>query len=139
MHHLLACADDVNLLGDNIDALKKNTETLIDCCKEVGLEVNVKRIKNMLVSRHQIERQNHDMKIANISSEDAAPFGYLSTSVTNRNLIQEEIKRILISVVVCCHSVRNLSSSRLLFRDIRVVLHKLLFCLWFCMGAKLGL
>jgi hypothetical protein len=28
-HHLLAYADDVNLLGDNIDTIKKNMETLI--------------------------------------------------------------------------------------------------------------
>jgi hypothetical protein len=27
-HQLLAYADDVNLLGDNVDAIKKNTETL---------------------------------------------------------------------------------------------------------------
>jgi hypothetical protein len=29
-HQLLEYADDVNLLGDNIDTIKKNTETLID-------------------------------------------------------------------------------------------------------------
>jgi hypothetical protein len=40
-HQLLAYADDVNLLGDNVDAIKKNTETLIDAGKEVGLEINV--------------------------------------------------------------------------------------------------
>jgi hypothetical protein len=38
-HQLLVYADDVNLLGDNIDAIK-NMETLIDASKEVGLEVN---------------------------------------------------------------------------------------------------
>jgi hypothetical protein len=37
---LLVCADDVNLLGDNIDIIKKNTQTSIDASKEVGLEVN---------------------------------------------------------------------------------------------------
>jgi hypothetical protein len=35
-HQLLAYADDVNLLGHNIDIINKNTETLIDASKEVG-------------------------------------------------------------------------------------------------------
>jgi hypothetical protein len=29
-HQLLVYADDMNLLGDNIDMIKRNTETLID-------------------------------------------------------------------------------------------------------------
>jgi hypothetical protein len=52
-HQLLAYADHVNLLGDNIDPIKKNTETLIDASKEVGLEVNVDKTKYMLLSLHQ--------------------------------------------------------------------------------------
>jgi hypothetical protein len=32
---------DLGLLGDNIDTIKKNTESLIDASKEVGLEINV--------------------------------------------------------------------------------------------------
>jgi hypothetical protein len=51
-HQLLAYADDVNLLGDNIDTIKKNTETLIDTSKEVGLEINVEKTKYILISRH---------------------------------------------------------------------------------------
>jgi hypothetical protein len=34
-HQLLAYADNVNLLGDNIDTIKKNTGTLIEASKEV--------------------------------------------------------------------------------------------------------
>jgi hypothetical protein len=52
-HQFLAYADDVNLLGDNIDIIKKITETLIDASKEVGLEINVEKTKCMLLSCHQ--------------------------------------------------------------------------------------
>jgi hypothetical protein len=38
IYQLMICADDVNILGDNIDAKKKNTEILIDPSKEIGLK-----------------------------------------------------------------------------------------------------
>jgi hypothetical protein len=49
-HQLLAYADDVNLLGDNTDTIKKNMETLIDASKEVGLEINAEETKYMFYS-----------------------------------------------------------------------------------------
>jgi hypothetical protein len=39
-NQLLVYADDVNLLGDTIDAIKKNIDTL---SKEVGLEANAEK------------------------------------------------------------------------------------------------
>jgi hypothetical protein len=62
-HQLLAYADDVNLLGDNIDTISKNTETLIDASKEVGVEINIEKTKYMLLSRHQNAGQNRAIKI----------------------------------------------------------------------------
>jgi hypothetical protein len=64
-HQRLFYVDDVNLLGDNIDTIKKNIDTLIDASKEVGLEINVEKTKYMLLSHHQNAGQNRDMKIPN--------------------------------------------------------------------------
>jgi hypothetical protein len=56
-HQLLVYADDVNLLGDDIDTTKKNTGTLIDARKEVGLEINAEETKyeGESVNRTQME------------------------------------------------------------------------------------
>jgi hypothetical protein len=42
-YQMLAYADDVIVLGDNIDIIKKNTETLIVASKEVALEINLEK------------------------------------------------------------------------------------------------
>jgi hypothetical protein len=106
-HQLLAYADDVDLLGDNIDTVKKNTETLIDASIEVGLEINIEKTKYMLLTRCQNVGQNRDIKIAKRSFENVSQFKYLGTTVTNQNFIQEEIRRRLSSGNACYHSVSS--------------------------------
>jgi hypothetical protein len=88
-HQLLAYADDMTLLGDNLETIKKNTETLIDASKDVGLEINVEKTKYMLLSHQQNVGQNRDMKIENRSFENVSQFKYLGMTVTNQNLSQE--------------------------------------------------
>jgi hypothetical protein len=61
-HQLLAYDDDVSLLGGNVDTIKKNTGTLNDASKKVGLEMDVEKTKYTLLSRHQNASQNSDVK-----------------------------------------------------------------------------
>jgi hypothetical protein len=61
----------------------------------------------MLVSRDQNAGQNREIKIGNRSFENVQEFKYLETTVTDQNLIQEEIKGRLNSCNACYHSVQN--------------------------------
>jgi hypothetical protein len=61
----LSYADDVNLLGDNIDNVNKS-RSLIEAAssKKFGLEINVDKYVYILMSRHQNAFRNRDIKIA---------------------------------------------------------------------------
>jgi hypothetical protein len=113
-HQLLAFANDVNLLGDNIDQIKKNTETLIDASKEVGLEINIEKTKNMLLSCHQNAGQNQD-------------------------LIRQEIRKRLNSGNACYHLVLNLLSSWVQSKNVKIIIFKTIILPVVLYGCKNGL
>lgn len=49
-YHVL-CYTDGNLLGENIDAIKKITEAVLDPSKEIGLEITADKSKYTFISR----------------------------------------------------------------------------------------
>jgi hypothetical protein len=78
----------------------------------------------VLLFCHQNAGQNWDIKIANRSFENVSQFKYLGMAVTNKNLIQEEIKRRLNSGKACYHSDQKLQSYRLVLKNLKIKIYK---------------
>jgi hypothetical protein len=116
---LVSAADD-NTLGESIHTLKKNSEALLISSKEIGLEVNSDKTKYVVMSQDWNAGQSHNIKIDNSSLKGWKSSKCLGTTVTNRNSIQEEIKSILKSGNTCYHSVQNLLSSNILYKNLRL-------------------
>ncbi|KAJ4432579.1 hypothetical protein ANN_21202 [Periplaneta americana] len=90
---LIVYADDVNMLEENPQTIKENTEILLEESKAIGLEVNPEKTKYMIMSRDQNIVRNGTIKIGDLSFEEVEKFKYLGATVTNINDTREEIKR----------------------------------------------
>ena len=86
--------------------LKENAEALVAATKETGLEVSADKIKYMIMSRDQ-NAGIHSVRIDNSTFERVEEFKYFGTTLTNQNVIQEEIKSRLRAGNACYYSVQN--------------------------------
>jgi len=67
-HQLLVYADD-NILGGSVHTIKEKAAALLAARKEIGLEVNADKTKNMVMSRDQNVGRSHRIKPGNSSLE----------------------------------------------------------------------
>ncbi|KAJ4433974.1 hypothetical protein ANN_16293 [Periplaneta americana] len=124
LHQLLVYPDDVNMLGENTQTIRENTEILLEASKAIGLELNPEKTKYMIMSRDQNIVRNGNIKIGDLSLEEVEKFKYLGATVTNINDTQEEITRRINMGNACYYSVEKLLSSSLLSKNLKVRIHK---------------
>ncbi|KAJ4432167.1 hypothetical protein ANN_20783 [Periplaneta americana] len=124
LHQLLVYADDVNMLGENPQTIRENTEIFLEASKDTGLEVNPEKTKYMIMSRDQNIVRNGNIKIGDLSFEEVEKFKYLGETVTNINDNREEIKRRINMGDACYYSVKKLLSSSLLSKELKVRIYK---------------
>jgi hypothetical protein len=55
-YQVLVYADDVDLLGESINTIKGNTETLLGASRDVGPEINAEKTKYDYVSSSKLRR-----------------------------------------------------------------------------------
>jgi hypothetical protein len=123
------------MLRENINIMKINTETLLEPGREIGLHINVEKIKCTVRSLHQNAGQSHDSLIAKFFFENVAKFTDLVSTVTNENYIHDGIKSKLNSGNAWYHSLQNLLSSRLPSKNSSLKYTKTqyhLFFVWIC-------
>ncbi|KAJ4429113.1 hypothetical protein ANN_26114 [Periplaneta americana] len=124
LHQLLVYADDANMLGENPQTIRENTGILLEASKEIGLEVNPEKTKYMIMSRDGNIVRNGNIKIGNLSFEEAEKFKYLGATVTNINDTREKIKHRINMGNACYYSTEKLLSSNLLSKNLKVNVYK---------------
>jgi len=92
----------------------------------------------MAMFQDQNAGRSHNKNIDNSSFEREEEFKYLGTNFKKHNYIQEEHTSRLKSGNSCYHSMQNLSSSSLLFKNIKIKIYRSIILLLFCMGVKHG-
>jgi hypothetical protein len=94
---------------------------VVDASSEASVSVNAEKTRVMFMPHHQPAGYSHEIDESNKPLTNVAKFKYLGITVTNQNVVNEEIKsRLNLWDNECCHSVQNLLFSCLLSKNVKI-------------------
>jgi hypothetical protein len=94
----------IRILGERVHAVRA-LEALLVASKEIGLELNAKKTKYVVLSQDQHAGHNHNIKIDNKYFENVEHFKYLGTAPTIQTSIHDEIKNSGIAFYISVQSL----------------------------------
>ena len=65
----MTCADDANLIGNDIRTIERNADLSLNPCVDIGLAVNAGKTKYMEVGRCRVKRANEHIAVGSNSYE----------------------------------------------------------------------
>lgn len=122
--NVLAFADDVALIAENLDDLKILAKKLFQKAKEVGLEVNDEKTKFMRVERNGRTKKQATLQIDDHMFEEVEEFKYLGVVINNKNEEKQEIEARVKAASRASYSLNKLLSSKIFSRRTKLRMYK---------------
>lgn len=121
---LLAFADDIVVLAEEEEELKRTAKVLIEEAQRVGLRINQDKTECMIVTRHNKEETEGVLAIEDMEFRKTRSFKYLGSTVNTNNNMEEEVMNRIKSAERCLFSVNKLFTSRLLTKTTKLRIYK---------------
>ena len=117
--NILAYADDVVLLSENMTTLEQSFEELLRAAKKIGLGINVSKTKVMHVERGLLHQEGSEV-IAGCTIERVESFVYLGSLITPKNEIKAEVEQRISAATRAFYALNSVFRSRLLSRKTKL-------------------
>jgi len=121
---LLAYADDIAILGDNIEIVKIHCKKLMDAANKVGLRINDKKTEYMKLNRKdRTYRHGESMNVDGHIFQRVPQFKYLGVLLTQDNELKVEISKRMQLANNCYFGVGTLLKSRSISLNLKIKIY----------------
>ncbi|VVC36480.1 Reverse transcriptase domain [Cinara cedri] len=121
---LLAYADDLAILGNNLDTVKQNCRKLINVAGKCGLKINDKKTEYVIIGRRSREYQPGEfMEIDNHKFKRASHFKYLGSIITQDSDLKMEMDTRILMGNRCFFGLGSMFSSKILSTKLKIQLY----------------
>lgn len=121
---LLAYADDIAILGDNIEIVKIHCKKLMDAANKVGLRINDKKTEYMKLNRKdRTYRHGESMNVDGHIFQRVPQFKYLGVLLTQDNELKVEISKRMQLANNCYFGVGTVLKSRSISLNLKIKIY----------------